>query len=689
MDHQPYDTKSSMAILSAPAPRGFLPARSPRPEARGQKQFAKSGFWPRASGFVRNRSKVIEKAKWMALRSIALSVFFFLIVPWHARAQAPSVHLALDRNVVSLNETFTLSIEIEGGNALTEPDLPHLDNFELIGRHHGTSIKMVNGSMSLTKAIHLTLAPLRPGKFSIGPIKVPIDGRVYTAGPVRVTVTGTGGSPRDIPSQPRNPFAGSPAFPGHSPFTQTPLTPPSHPPEEKPASVFVTTEVDQKEIYVGEQIVFTFRFYRSVNVQEAQLKLPNFKDFLTEELVKERRYEVNLKGRRYAVNEWRFVLFPTKAGEIKTGVASVTGQVAVSQRRSVFDDPFFQRFSPKRLQRQTFRSKDIALKVKELPPAPEGFTGLVGQFSLASHLSQDTMSLGETTELEIEISGRGNISDARLPKLKAMEAFKVYPSKPSLKLHKTLQGLRGKKVFKYALVADRPGKVTTPAFELYYFDPNLKQYQSLVTPAYTVAIQGQGQGERLVTAGIDPPSGAHDSENKTLDLHPIPTTAAMLAHDSFLKGSPFFWWALLVASPGSWICYGFFKKWRASSPTQKEDKKRSQAFKRAKRALGGLKLKDQADFEAASEALRQFLSDRFQVAGAALTPKDVEALLADHQVSLSSIQSIVNFLEQMDGWRYGGTSQVGPESRSLIQEVLPALREIEAARSQSLRKHPK
>src|SRR5262249_43728945 len=211
-------------------------------------------------------------------------------------------------------------------------------HFDVVGRSTSNAVEIVNGEMSVTKTFSYVLSPKGPGTFSIGPVKVYIEGKEYSAGPIQVHVTGSQRAQTYSPQTPPQMPGPPPNYPQMPQFPQMPGAPPfpwsgnpqpsNQPPEPNGKSyqdAFVTSETDKKETYVGQQILFTFRLYTSVNIQGAQLALPDFKDFITEELVKERKYEVELGGRRYAVNEWRMALFPTKAGSIETGETTVKG----------------------------------------------------------------------------------------------------------------------------------------------------------------------------------------------------------------------------------------------------------------------------------------------------------------------------------------------------------------------------
>ncbi|HCU23719.1 MAG TPA: hypothetical protein DF383_01780, partial [Deltaproteobacteria bacterium] len=446
------------------------------------------------------------------------------------------------------------------------------------------------------------------------------------------------------------------------------------PRDQKHEETFVTAETDKKEAYVGQEIIYTFRLYTAVSIQGAQLDLPEFKDFFTEELVKERKYEVELGGRRYGVNEWRMALFPGKAGLLNTGETVVKGSVQVRIRQNPFDDPFFQTFATSS-RPKTLRAPGIEIHVKELPPPPPDFTGLVGQFSMASSLTQDTLNVGETATLRIEISGKGNIREANLPGWKDLDSFKVYPSKPELKLEKSLQGLSGQKTFEYALVAEKPGTTSIPAREFSYFNPESETYEKLSTPALAMRVMGHPSGEKLVTAGLGNPAAS--SESRRLDIHPIQPPAVILVSQGLRFWEKTAAWGSLLGSPLLLLLFTGWRRYQARSLSHADDRKRSRAFRRARSAfqksgVGG-------DFTKISQILKEYFSDRFLVKGTALTPGEIEDLLRSQGIPFETMRRTVYFLEQLDLWRYGGMAGEKPAPQQMKQESLNLLREIEKA----------
>lgn len=599
----------------------------------------------------------------------------------HGFAAEPSIEVQVDRDTITQEETLNLSIIIKGGSALTTPDIPSSGNFDVVGRSSGSAIEIINGVMSVTKTFEYQLAPRKPGEFKIGPIKAHIEGRTYAAGPIRIRVLKSERRKTYIPP----PQVSEPMQPPQIPTMPTPSWP--LPGQAGPQNIqargptFVTAEVDKHEAYVGEQVLFILRFYSAVSVQNAQLSLPDFKDFITEELIKERKYKIQLDGREYAVNEWRLALLPTKAGNLKTGKSVVKGRVSVPRRGSLYDDPFFRGFGTNiGSKKLTFSAPSLSIEVKKLPPPPSGFIGLVGEFTLESKLSKTQLSLGDTTNLDIEISGKGNIGEAHIPPLKDNPYFKIYPAKPIVKMENSLSGIEGKKIFSFAMVAERPGKGNISSLEFHYFDPQDGSYKELVSPNYSVSIMGGASNEKLVTAGLKTSKTFFTPREKIFDLQPIKPANVIISTQVMSPIEKILWTGILIIPALLFVLYLIWERQKARALAQAGDRKASKAFRRLKTSLNKVDLKSfPEDLSQWTEIMKAYLSDRFQIQRGALTPIEVEEFLKSKGVSAEIIRKTIYLLEQLDAWKYGGMRDTLPNEKVLKQEIIEVFRQIEKA----------
>src|SRR3546814_1672857 len=94
---------------------------------------------------------------------------FASLLLWSLCAQA-AVTAQLDREQMQPGESVQLNLERDGSGG-AEPDLsPRKKDFDVLGRSSGSSIQIINGSISRHKSVRVTLSPKRSGTLTIPPI---------------------------------------------------------------------------------------------------------------------------------------------------------------------------------------------------------------------------------------------------------------------------------------------------------------------------------------------------------------------------------------------------------------------------------------------------------------------------------------------------------------------------------------
>ncbi len=280
----------------------------------------------------------MKKSKVLFIGIISILLIGLLALP--AGAQSP-VTAEVDRNRLSTDEVLTLKVTIDSSAGQpSQPALPALDGFELLGSSSGTQISIVNGDMSMQATYSYSLHPTQAGQLVINPIAVQIDGQTYSTQPIMIEVSqGTGqvqpapnqGIPAmpGFPTRPNSPgFPTIPGFPNLNNLFQNmpstgslgnqapPLDPADAPTELVGQAFFIEAEVDNPNPYQGEQVIYTFRFYQAESLfDQPEYQPPSFSGFWSEEQSEDQtNYTTEAAGRAYRVTELQTVLFPTGGG---------------------------------------------------------------------------------------------------------------------------------------------------------------------------------------------------------------------------------------------------------------------------------------------------------------------------------------------------------------------------------------
>jgi hypothetical protein len=182
-----------------------------------------------------------------------------------------------------------------------------------------------------------------------------------------------------------------------------------------------------------------------------------------------------------------------QAGRLQIAPADQEVQIETGNRRNPLDgfDPFgsMRRFGGGSLIDQFFggaamtdvtaRSNAVQIDVQPLPePAPAGFSGAVGQFTLESHLTPERPTTGEPVTWTLTLAGTGN-----WPSGVALPARAVPTDLRTLqpKQHSSFAGGRfsGEMSEDLVIVPNQPGELALAPVRFTFFNPDSGRYESV------------------------------------------------------------------------------------------------------------------------------------------------------------------------------------------------------------------
>ncbi len=602
-------------------------------------------------------------------KNISLFFILFFLSCSSAWAQGVAVEAFVDKPSVALDDQVVLTVRVKGANLLTEPQIPNRGNFDVLSRGSSSNVQLINGRLMSSKEFVYVLGPKQAGDFQIGPISVFIEGVEYKAGPIQVHVSASEGSPT-LPPASNTPGWNPPSMGGNSPSPT-----PSAPADGQYKDVFVTAELSNSSPYKGEQIIYIFRLFTSRNMGDAKLELPDFHDFLSEEVQKENKYYKDLGNKRYVVSEHRVALFPLRAGTLNIGQSTVQAQVEEPVQMPGFSDPFFT-FRGGDFRPRVFKTSPLQIEVKELPEnAPADFKGLVGQFDVETNLSSNQLAVGDSGTLTYTIAGSGNFKDSVFPLNGQIPNLKIYEDKPAVELKKSPNGVFGSKSFKWAIVPEAPGKYQIPASSLSYLDPKKQSYVQLTTPSYEISVVPGTNSEKLnkIQAGAAPQNSPVNSLGEDIaTIHPEFNTSL-----SQQKAHPEALLILFIFPPLIFLGAWFVRRRREWIENNQEELRKKKALTVAIQHLKQVSEDNPKDFAAQmSYFLKEYLGSKWGVVGTALTPREIEKGFSDAKRQTPAVKTFVAFLQELDAWIYGGVPSVKgwqDEARKKAMGILKAL----------------
>ena len=269
----------------------------------------------------------------MVKRCRHLLLSCLLLLPFAVQATVPVI-ASIDQPELAVGETLRLSLTInDAGNAASPNTKDLKKDFDIISTARRNRIVMINGKTTSKSQWVFELMPKHAGTITIPAIDV-------------------GGQK----SQPLMVKVG-PSTSSASPDAQAAAN------DNK--AVFLTAELEPKNLYVQSQGIYTLKIFFSVNVQNPTLTEPQADNAMIMHINNDRNYKKIIDGKHYQVLERHYAIFPQQSGDmtingpIFSGDVLATNQAMTGSSRMITTGWHTLRAA----------AKPIALKVKPIPAA--------------------------------------------------------------------------------------------------------------------------------------------------------------------------------------------------------------------------------------------------------------------------------------------------------------------------------
>ena len=532
---------------------------------------------------------------------------------------AAELELHLDETNISVGEEVSLKVVVNGSRLAGFPQIPQVKNLSIESRGSSSQFQIVNGQTSVSKTFEFALTADQKGDYSIGPVSLESGGQILKSNIVKLKVGGNTNSAKAVDAK---------------------------------KYYYIDVDVSNKNPFLNEQIIYTFKLYRRVDLQNANVKLPDFNDFWKETLVEEKTIRKNINGATWTITEIKYALFPQKIGKLKIPSTRFSGFLIMRDRRGrrggfgLFDDAFFNSSFGKR-KKVSIGSPDLDIEVRKLPTYDgEGeFSGLVGDFSLSADVDKKQLKVGESLTLNVNLKGRGNIFDANID-LPDSNNFKSYDDKPVFSKGSDLENFSGTKIFKKALVPQIKGETQIPPVSIVVFNPKDQAFNVLKTEPIAIDVL-EGDGDTGVLNLTN--SGQLENKKKVKvlgkDLSTIKLKAGLLSFglDRSLLSY------LFIFSPFFILLFDFLSRKRKSLKGLNKDLYRQKdSLKKFEKNLSNV------DGLGSFKLFQEFIGDLLLVDGNALTGLEITDKLREKNVSEATLARIKETIDKVEMSRFGG-----------------------------------
>jgi hypothetical protein len=371
----------------------------------------------------------------------------------------------VSRNTLGLNERLRVDfiMNVDGDNFVQ----PNFEGFRVIaGPSQQISQSWINGRSSFEKIYSYFLLPLQKGNLVIKQAVIEFNGQLYKTAPVRIKVT-------EAVQQQADP------------------NDPSAPQISADDNLYLVADISKTNPYINEPITVVYKLYFSYNIGISnwrELDKPKYNDFWSQNIdIKQLVAEEGMfRGQRYRyVTLRKTVLYPQKSGKLKIEPLALDIDVQLPTNRR---DMFGRVMVTEGNKRVSAGTKTI--NVKALPEAgkPEGFSGAVGNFDFKVTPTKTNLKNGESLDLVVSVSGKGNLKLFDLPKPVAPNALEMYDAVHKEGVNTGLSGMLGKISDSYTIVPQYKGKYPIKPMQFSYFDLSSGSYKTLTSEEIVINV---------------------------------------------------------------------------------------------------------------------------------------------------------------------------------------------------------
>ncbi|AWL12398.1 hypothetical protein HMF8227_01928 [Saliniradius amylolyticus] len=361
------------------------------------------------------------------------------------QADVTEVVARVDKNPAMLDEGITLEVIVDDSvdSDAFDPS-PLLKDFVVGKVSTSKQTSIVNGSLSQTTRWSTRIIAREPGQYRIPAFD--IEGK--RTQPIELMVL---------------PRSEAPAAQGRD--------------------VFLTTEVDLKQVYLQQQVHYKVRLHLAADLQRGSLSAPELENADIRQIGEDSETNEIVNGRRYRIIERNFAIIPQASGSFTIKAPVFEGEVVKGSHRS------FAGFNTTEAVTRIGEPVDI-----QVLPQPDDFQGqwLPSDFVELRQEWQPAdgkYTVGEPITRTLTLTAFGAVEE-QLPKITAdyPQDVKTYPDANSSTTVEKDDRLVAQRTDSVAIVPTRAGTITLPEVSVPWFNVVTGQTEYATLPEKTIEV---------------------------------------------------------------------------------------------------------------------------------------------------------------------------------------------------------
>ena len=363
---------------------------------------------------------------------------------------------------------------------------PSFSGFNKGGSYVSSSEAYNNGNYTIQQVYTYVIQAAKAGKVIIAPATIKFNGKTYTSKSVLVSVSNEKAA--DAINRNQN------AVPVSKPATVNKTISGSN------NLLFIDLEVTKISAFVNEPVEVNYRIYLSPNLEielnkNTVTKFNNFWSQTEDVTGGWERAVVNNRVYKSKIFK-RAILYPQKTGKLE--ITPITLDLNISYPTGDFDffgDPEYD------VARREIVSNSKFLQVLALPEKgkPDNFTGAVGSFEFKANVTKNELKSGESLQLDLIVSGKGNLKLFEIPKPNLPSNFEIYEPKHQEFINENIKGISGKIVDSYTLIPQEKGNFKLNPQYFSFFDIKSKAYKTISSEVINLDVS-QGENQANITS---------------------------------------------------------------------------------------------------------------------------------------------------------------------------------------------